>query len=111
MHNIVYTDSRQVAKLIDTKHQNLVKDIDDYVEILSNSDLLNKLAEPIDVNDFFVKASYENCTGEKWPCYLISKLGCDFIANKMAGVKGAVFTAIYVKQFYSLIGAKKEPKV
>lgn len=33
------------------------------------------------------------------PCYEVTKLGCDFLANKFTGEKGILFTARYVKRF------------
>jgi len=33
------------------------------------------------------------------PCYLITKKGCDMVANKMTGEKGVLFTATYVTKF------------
>jgi len=33
------------------------------------------------------------------PCYLITKKGCDMIANKLTGRKGVLFTAAYVTAF------------
>lgn len=33
------------------------------------------------------------------PNYLITKKGCDMIANKMTGRKGVLFTAVYVSAF------------
>ena len=50
-------------------------------------------------DNFFKKSSYKAGTGKVYSCYLISKMGCEFIANKMTGDKGILFTAMYVKQF------------
>ena len=33
------------------------------------------------------------------PCYEVTKIGCDFLANKFTGEKGILFTAKYVKRF------------
>lgn len=35
-------------------------------------------------------------------CYLVTKLGCDFLANKFTGEKGVIFTAKYVKCFHEM---------
>lgn len=39
------------------------------------------------------------------PCYEVTKLGCDFLANKFTGVKGVLFTARYVKRFHEMKNA------
>jgi hypothetical protein len=33
------------------------------------------------------------------PCYLLTRKGCDLVANKMTGEKGVLFTATYVTRF------------
>ncbi|MCX8167304.1 MAG: Rha family transcriptional regulator, partial [Candidatus Micrarchaeota archaeon] len=37
--------------------------------------------------------------GKERPCYLLTKKGCDMVANKMTGEKGVLFTAKYVTKF------------
>lgn len=91
-NHISYFDSRQVAKMIDKRHDNLIRDIENYISILSQTSKLR-------ADNFFKKSSYKAGTGKVYSCYLISKMGCEFIANKMTGDKGILFTAMYVKQF------------
>lgn len=91
-NNIGYFDSRQVAKMIDKRHDNLIRDIENYISVLSQTSKLR-------ADNFFKKSSYKAGTGKVYSCYLISKMGCEFIANKMTGDKGILFTAMYVKQF------------
>lgn len=61
-----------------------------YIQILDNN---------IVVVDYFIKSSYVDGKGESRPCYEVTKLGCDFLANKFTGEKGVLFTARYVKRF------------
>lgn len=103
-NHITYFDSRQVAKMIDKRHDHLIRDIEKYIKVLTNPKLgtlkhKNSINPKLDALNFFVKSSYKDSKGEKRTCYLISKIGCEFIANKMTGDKGILFTAIYVKQF------------
>ena len=49
--------------------------------------------------DYFEKSSYIDGKGEERPRYNVTKLGCDFLANKFIGEKGVLFTAKYVKRF------------
>lgn len=103
-NHISYFDSRQVAKMIDKRHDNLIRDIENYIKVLTNPKLRalkykNLTTSKLRALNFFVKSSYKDSKGEKRTCYLISKMGCEFIANKMTGDKGILFTAMYVKQF------------
>lgn len=49
--------------------------------------------------DFFIPHTYTDSKGEQRPCYLLTKKGCDMVANKMTGEKGVLFTAAYVTAF------------
>ena len=51
------------------------------------------------VSDYFILSSYKDSSGKENKCYNITKLGCDFLANKFTGEKGILFTAKYVKRF------------
>lgn len=90
-------DSRQVAEMIGKRHDNLIRDIKSYCDILSKTTDLK-----IEVSDFFIESSYKDSTGRTLPCYLLTKKGCDMVANKMTGEKGVLFTAAYVTAFEAM---------
>jgi Rha family phage regulatory protein len=97
-NGILVTDSREVAQMIGRKHNNLLRDIEGYGEVLQNSILSSGLN--IKVEEFFIKSEYQiEENGRKYPCYLLTKKGCDMVANKMTGEKGVLFTAAYVTKF------------
>ena len=52
--------------------------------------------------DFFIPSSYKDAKGEERSCYEVTRLGCDFLANKSTGEKGVLFTARYVKRFQEM---------
>lgn len=87
-------DSREVARMVGKRHDHLLRDINGYVDIISNSTAPN-----FGVSDFFIHHSYQDSTGRTLPCYLITRKGCDMVANKMTGEKGVLFTAAYVTKF------------
>lgn len=94
-HNGVETvDSREVAQMVGKQHAHLMRDIHNYVEILENSTESN-----FGLSDFFIPDTYTDSTGRTLPCYLLTKKGCDMVANKMTGEKGVLFTAAYVTAF------------
>lgn len=87
-------DSREVAAAVGKQHKELLRDVRKYVEYLTES----KIA----LSDFFHENTYKDSTGRELPCYLITRKGCDMIANKMTGQKGVVFTALYVNAFHDM---------
>lgn len=87
-------DSREVAEAIGKEHRHLIRDIRNYAEVIENS------TEPnFGLSDFFIPHTYTDSTGRTLPCYLLTKKGCDMVANKMTGEKGVLFTAAYVTAF------------
>lgn len=86
------TDSREVAEMTGKKHSNLMRDIKGYKEVLDQNSKLNSA-------NFFIDSEYQAITGQKYPCFLLTRKGCDMVANKMTGEKGVLFTAAYVTRF------------
>lgn len=54
------------------------------------------------VADYFQESTYLDAQGKPRKCYNVTRLGCDFLANKFTGEKGILFTAKYVKRFYDM---------
>ena len=97
--HIDVVDSRQVAEMIGKNHKELLRDIRGYIEIMrcASENSQRKIAPP----DFFIESTFEN-RGKQYPCYLLTKKGCDMVANKMTGEKGVLFTAAYVTAFEAM---------
>lgn len=87
-------DSRQVAEMIGKPHNDLMKSIRTYCEYLGQGDFSQ--------SDFFIPSVYTNSQNKEQPCYLLTKKGCDMVANKMTGEKGVLFTAAYVTAFEAM---------
>ncbi|WP_432643350.1 Rha family transcriptional regulator [Acidaminococcus sp.] len=94
-------DSREVAKMLPKRHDHLMRDISTYMQYLN--------APKIGAVDFFQESTYKDSKGEVRKCYLITKKGCEFIAHKMTGKKGALFTATYINRFHEMEAALKKP--
>ena len=89
-------DSRKVAKMIDKNHSHLLRDIENYINYLSENPKL-------DSQNFFIKSSYKTRGNNRtYKCYEVTKKGCEFIANKLTGEKGAQFTASYINKFHEM---------
>lgn len=87
-------DSREVAAMLGRPHWVLVRSVRTYCRYLND----NKIG----VVEFFIPATYKDEKGEERPCYKLTEKGCDFVANKTTGEKGAVFTAQYVSAFHAM---------
>lgn len=84
-------ESRMVAEMIVMQHKELLRKIKGYDEILTSAKLRSL--------DFFIPNTYIDSKGEERPCYLLTKQGCEMVANKLTGEKGVIFTAQYVEAF------------
>ncbi len=108
-------DSRLVAKWVDKAHKYLLRDIRVYISDLqrlqnnfSKGDNSGLFGEPHNINVFdpdyyFIESTYIHpITKQELPRYLVTQRGCEMIANKMIGVKGTQFTALYINEFHRL---------
>jgi len=92
-----YIDSREVAEAIGKQHKHLLRDIRGY------NSVLEKIGQPnFEPSDFFVESSYQNAQNKAMPCFLLSKMGCEVVANKLTGEKGVLFTCAFVSKFNSM---------
>jgi Rha family phage regulatory protein len=96
-------DSREVAEMTGVRHSDLLEKINGYVQTLNSSE--NGKFRSL---DFFIPCTYTVEGNTKtYPCYLLTRKGCDMIANKMTGEKGVLFTAAYVTKFEEMERAQK----
>ena len=104
-------DSREIAEMLGKKHHELLKEIE------GRKDGKNVGIIPIlekgnfHVSDYFIKSIFKAPNNNKtYPCYLITKRGCEVLGNKQQGEKGILFTATYVKRFNEMENADKQSK-
>ncbi len=95
-------DSREVAEMIEKQHKNLLRDITGYIEIMNRAKEDGFTELKIEPSDFFIPSEYKDSTGRTLPRYLLTKKGCDMVANKLTGEKGVLFTAAYVTAFETM---------
>lgn len=90
----------EVAEMMEMPHADSLKKIEGrkdrkgYIQIMTEGQM--------SVSDYFIPFSYKDASGKENKCYEVTKLGCDFLANKSTGEKGILFTARYVKRFYEM---------
>lgn len=106
----------EVAEMMGVPHYDILKKLEGVTR--SNGTIKAKGIIPIltdgnfPVSDYFEVSSYKDASGKENRCYNVTKLGCDFLANKFTGEKGILFTARYVKRFNEMEQAlenKKQP--
>lgn len=90
----------EVADMMETEHSKIIRKLEGSKDRKGFIQILNEAQ--MGVVDYFIKSSYVDAKGEERPCYEVTKLGCDFLANKSTGEKGVLFTARYVKKFYEM---------
>lgn len=98
--------------MVEKRHDHLVHDIRGYVAILQRTNApkigeVESNALKIQPVDFFIESTYIDDKGQERPCFNISKMGCEFVAHKLTGEKGVLFTAAYVSQFNAMEHAIK----
>lgn len=105
-HNGQFTaDSREVAQMVGKRHDHLLRDIENYIQTLDKSETPN-----LGSLNFFIPSTYTTFENTKqYPCYLITRKGCDMVANKMTGEKGILFTATYVTKFEEMEKSLQKP--
>lgn len=90
----------EVAQMMEVEHSDILKKLEGrkdrkgYLKIMTEGQM--------SVSDYFILSSYKDASGKENKCYEVTKLGCDFLANKSTGEKGVLFTARYVKRFYEM---------
>lgn len=90
----------EVAEMMEVSHNDILRKIEGrkdrkgYIQILGESQMA--------VTDYFIKSTYRTEQNKEMPCYEVTRLGCDFLANKFTGEKGVIFTARYVKRFHDM---------
>ncbi len=90
----------EVAEMMEVSHADILKKLEGrkehkgYIKIMTEGQM--------SVSDYFISSSYKDASGKENKCYEVTKLGCDFLANKFTGEKGVLFTARYVKRFHDM---------
>lgn len=91
-NNNLTIDSREVAEMMELDHSKLLRKIDGI-----NNDFNQA---KIGFVKYWSESSYKDSKGEIRRGFLISKRGCEFLANKTTGTKGNLFTDKYMDKFY-----------
>lgn len=86
--------SREVADMMEVRHDNLLNKIRKHTKNLTE---VNDLK--IKVVDLWRESNYIDSKGEPRDEYQVTKKGCEFLAHKTTGKKGDLFTIRYMNKF------------
>ncbi|MBP2657475.1 MAG: phage regulatory protein, rha family [Firmicutes bacterium] len=70
--------SLEVAGMVGKEHKNLIRDVRSYAEELREL--------KIEPSEFFKDNTYLK-RGKEYPCFDVTKKGCEFIAHKLTGIR------------------------
>ena len=101
-------DSREVAEMLEVKHYKILEKLEGTKDGKTKGIIPVLADHEIVVSEYFIKSDYTDSTGRTNKCYLFTKKGCEFIANKFTGEKGILFTAKYVERFNKMETVIKE---
>ncbi|MDL5128008.1 Rha family transcriptional regulator [Clostridioides difficile] len=96
----------EIADMLEINHWEVLRKLEGTEKTKGIIDILND--NNFVVVDYFIKSAYLDLKNENRKCYNVTKLGCDFLANKFTGEKGIIFTARYVKRFNKMEQELKE---
>ena len=91
--------STEVAEMVEMEHKYLMRNMRRFSDEM--------VGAKISPTDFWQDSTYTDSQNKERPCYLVTKKGCEFIAHKMTGAKGTVFTARYINRFHDMENALK----
>jgi phage regulator Rha-like protein len=106
-HNIKTITSLEIAEMMEISHKELLRKLNGSADRKGICTILTE--HQMVPSDYFIPSSYKDASGKENKCYLVTKLGCDFLANKFTGEKGVLFTARYVKRFDEMEQALSNP--
>jgi phage regulator Rha-like protein len=90
---VVRISSREVAEMMEySRHGDLLEKIEKINEVFENGKIRSQ--------DYWVESFYKvEGNNKSYKEYLVTKKGCEFIANKSTGEKGIIFTHKYMERF------------
>lgn len=91
--------SLEVAEMVDRRHDQVMRDVDN---------VISHLGDHKSVESYFIPSNYENSQRKTFPCYKLTKKGCELYATRMTGEKGTQFAVAYIERFNKMENHIKE---
>jgi phage regulator Rha-like protein len=101
-----YIDSREIAEVIGIRHDHLLRDIGNCLDIIEDFTEV-----PYEGSHFFMESSYLDAKGRTRLNYLVSKIGCEMITNKLTYENCVPFTYAYTRKFEEFEKQERERRI
>lgn len=82
--------SLEVADMVGRTHDNVLKDIRNIIE---------QIGSVKSYESYFVEDTYKNSQNKTFPCFKLTKKGCELFGGRMSGAKGTHFAMDYIERF------------
>lgn len=102
--------SLEVAELMGRPHKKVLETIRLYISQMEEVGKKNGTSPEEGRLRYFIDSAYIAGNGQEQPCYNVTKIGCEFLAHKMKGIKGTEFTMRYIDRFHKMEEAIRTPK-
>lgn len=89
-------NSKDVADMLEKRHDNLLRDIRKYVVSLGEEAVVS---QGVRVEDYFYEGTYTDHLNKTRFCFMCTLKGCELMANRMIGEKSIKFKAQYSLKF------------
>lgn len=103
--------SMEVAEMMGRKHDKLLETIRLHVSYMKELEQENGTSPEDGRLKYFRDSTYIAGNGQEQPCFDVTKIGCEFLAHKMKGIKGAEFTMRYIGRFHEMEKELSVPKL
>lgn len=94
--------SLEVAELMGRTHKKVLESIRLYISQMEEIEKNNATGTKKGWLKYFSDSSYIAGNGQEQPCYNVTKIGCEFLAHKLKGIKGTEFTMRYIDRFHDM---------
>lgn len=81
----------EIAEMMEMRHSDILEKLEGSRKVKGIIPVLAERNFPL--SDYFKESNYKDLSGKENKCYEVTKLGCDFLANKFTGEKGIILHA------------------
>lgn len=103
--------SLEVAEMMGRTHKKVLESIRLYISQMEEVERRRGTGTEKGWLRYFNESAYTAGNGQEQPCYNVTKIGCEFLAHKLKGVKGTEFTMRYIDRFHEMEEEIKVPKL
>ncbi|HLR43069.1 MAG TPA: Rha family transcriptional regulator [Pseudogracilibacillus sp.] len=94
--------SLEVAEMVGRRHDQVMRDIEN---------VIRHLGDHKSVESYFIPSNYENLQRKTFPCYKLTKKGCELYSTRMTGEKGTKFAVAYIERFNEMENHIKQNEI